>query len=440
MASTGQPGHHIRRDKQRWRRILPRPTVRIRLTALYGALFAGVGGLALAIIYWVGRERFIASFSLSELRLKKLVAEPHSEGTGSDFKPVDPPQAEPYPHPEEPDLALAVEDNVLGAAQRIRDDALHQLLTVSGLSLVLLTVLAVLLGWYVTGRTLRPLHRITAKARQLSEKDLHQRIALAGPDDELKELADTFDELLARLQAAFDSQRRFIANASHELRTPLTMQRAALQIDLPEAAPDDIPAIAARLLAVNRHTEHLIDGLLALARSERGLGERVPVDLGVTARDVVDQLSTEAAAAHVAVALSAEAGTVLGDPVLLHQLLANLVQNGIRHNHPGGHVGVTIGGDGRIGVRNTGPVVPADRIPELFEPFRQMTADRTASTTGAGLGLSIVRAIAAAHAGSVTARPNPGGGLAVDAWIPVDAGPVADPRRAGGRRTALAES
>ncbi len=377
-----------------------RLTIRTRLTLLYGGLFAVIGGLALVLVHLLRRRQFrgwvASSAEVRGVAPDPVLAEasPSVEGAA----PIDASQGS--------DLFLTM--------MNLREDALEQQLMFSWISLVVLTLVAVLLGWYVTGRALRPLQHITETARRLSEQDLHQRIALRGPDDELKELADTFDGFLARLEAAFDSQRRFIANASHELRTPLTIQRAALQIDLPAAAPDEVAAIAAQLLEVNKHTERLIDGLLALARGECGVGERVAVDLHATAEDVVDQLRDEAAAAGVSVAVRAEPCTVQGDRALLRQLVTNLVQNGVRHNWPGGAVTVACAAGGAMSVRNTGPAVPAELVEELFEPFRQLVPDRTGRGKGAGLGLSIVRAITTAHGGSVTAAPNPGGGLAVE--------------------------
>ncbi|MGW2740992.1 sensor histidine kinase [Streptomyces sp. NPDC001450] len=297
---------------------------------------------------------------------------------------------------------------------------MRQLLTISGVSLALLVLVSVVIGWYMAGRALRPVHGITATARRLSSENLHERIGLAGPRDEFRELADTFDALLDRLEAAFDSQQRFIANASHELRTPLAIQRAAIQIGLlGGGSPDRIAKASRQLLDANRRSELLIDGLLLLARSERGLTRREPVALEATAAEALAQYKAAAQDADITVDPDLQPVTVLGDRVLLLQLVTNLVQNAIRYNHSGGSLRIhTSPGQGLI-VRNTGPRVPAEALPELFEPFRRGVTARTGTVEGAGLGLSIVRSITEAHAGTVTARTNDdGGGLEVRVTLP----------------------
>jgi signal transduction histidine kinase len=285
--------------------------------------------------------------------------------------------------------------------------------TLSGpdISIITLVVGVVLVGvsiwggWWLAGRTLRPLGRITATARRLSLANMDERIALKGPKDELKELADTFDAMLDRLERAVTAQSRFVANASHELRTPLAIQRAAIQIGLADPTPDRIERFRAELLEANRRTERLIDGLLVLAHSEHGLDDVEAVRFDRVVADVV--------AGFPRVTLQSQPTSVIGDPVLLTQLVTNLVDNAVRHNVPDGSVEVRVTPDGGLVVSNIGPQVPAERIPELFEPFRRMTPDRTLSADGSGLGLSIVASIARAHAMTVTARPNPGGGLTV---------------------------
>ncbi|MER5713133.1 ATP-binding protein [Streptomyces sp. NPDC002122] len=299
-------------------------------------------------------------------------------------------------------------------AYRIGDDisraAGEQMFMWSCMALLVIACGAVVVGWWTAGRVLRPVHEMTARARRLSERNLHERIAASGPDDELKELGDTIDALLGRLETAFDSQRRFIANASHELRTPLATQRAAIQVGL-----DDDCEVRQILLDTNRRSERLIDGLLLLARSERGLAEREDVVLG----EVVVEEYEDAV-----VVLGG--GVVRGSRVLLGQLVRNLVANAVAYNVPGGVVDVRVEG-GVLSVVNTGPVVPPEQVDGLFEPFRRGEG-RDRMGPGAGLGLSIVRSIAVAHGGSVTATARAaaeGGGLAVTVTLPVTVTPAA---------------
>ncbi|MCX4395532.1 sensor histidine kinase [Streptomyces sp. NPDC127061] len=304
---------------------------------------------------------------------------------------------------------------VYDLTDHVSDAAGHQLLMWSAAALLVMTACAVGVGWWTAGRVLRPVHAMTAKARRLSEHNLHERIASSGPDDELKELGDTLDALLARLERAFDSQRRFIANASHELRTPLATQRAAIQIGLDDPTPEDLVRTRQTLLDNNRRSERLIEGLLVLARSERGLaeGEREEVDLA--------RVVAEETARHPGVEAATGLCTVRGNRLLLAQLVANLLANAVTYNVPGGTVDVSlvaVRGAALLKVRNTGPVVDAADIPGLFEPFRRGEGkDRMGR--GSGLGLSIVRSIAVAHGGTVTAVPGPEGGLAVTVRLPV---------------------
>ncbi|GGS65557.1 ATP-binding protein [Nonomuraea spiralis] len=263
----------------------------------------------------------------------------------------------------------------------------------------ILTLVSLAVGWLVAGRILRPIHRITATAQRLSLSTLHERIALTGPKDELKELADTFDAMLDRLERSVEGQRRFIANASHELRTPLAVQRAAIEIGLPE----DGAEIRGTLLRHNRRAENLIDALLVLAQAENGLDNRRPVALDQAVRLVLAETGSDG----VTVTGRVEPFVIDGDLVLLNRLLTNLLDNAVRYNHPGGTVEVTLS-RGVLTVRNTGPHVPQERFGDLFKPFRRLD---TTSGQGAGLGLSIVAAIAKAHGADVRASPDPGGGL-----------------------------
>jgi signal transduction histidine kinase len=286
---------------------------------------------------------------------------------------------------------------------------------------------------------LAPLHRVTDTARRIAaapaaDRGLHERIALRGPDDEVKDLADAFDTMVERLDRSFDGQRRFVANASHELRTPLTLGRALVEMAMHRPrASTDVKQLGENLLEINARHERLISGLLLLAGSESELPERRPVDLADIAVHVVGQTAAEARRAGVTVHEEAGEALTSGDALLLERLVHNLVENGIRHNlgeaGEAGWVRVvsrTRAGDGpaeveveaEVEVSNSGPVVPAYEIPSLFEPFRRLGADRLVTAKGAGLGLSIVRSVARAHGGDATARPREGGGLVVTVALP----------------------
>lgn len=319
-------------------------------------------------------------------------------------------------------LARSLADATSGAL-------LHEVLTYSVISLAALAVLAVVIGWWMAGRALRPVHRMTARARRISSQNLDERLGLDGPSDELKELADTFDALLDRLHRAFDGQRRFVANAAHELRTPLAIQRASIQIGLATlpADADELAGIREELLGANRRSERLIDGLLALARSDGAAQPHEAVDLASVVREAAGLLAPEARERRVTVTVDAAPARVVGDPVLLGRLAVNLVQNGIRHNFPGGSVEIRTRG-GCLVVRNTGPMVPAERVPDLFEPFRRLSRDRTGGHEGAGLGLSIVRSIVDAHGGTIALEPGAGGGLT--ARVTLRPAPPSPPRGA----------
>ncbi|WP_433795340.1 sensor histidine kinase [Actinoplanes sp. CA-252034] len=295
---------------------------------------------------------------------------------------------------------------------------------------LLVAILSGASAWVLTGRMLAPLHRVTATARRIAaERSLQQRIDLHGPDDEVKELADTFDGMVARLEHAFDGQRRFVANASHELRTPLTLNRALVELAMHRrTASPDVIRLGEDLLQINARHERLISGLLLLARSEQELPATIPVDLADVASHVAEQTAAEAAAAGVAVTVVAGPAPTRGDGLLLEQLVRNLVENGMRHNNkePDDWVRVESGPNARLTVTNSGPVVPAYEVAALFEPFHRLAGDRVTSSNGAGLGLSIVRSVAQAHGGTVEARPRDGGGLVVTVRLP-DSSPAPAP-------------
>jgi signal transduction histidine kinase len=366
-------------------------TVRGRLTLVYGGLFLAFGVVMLGVTYVLVSQQI--------------------PGGKAVVRGATVPRPGPDPALPQPEMFFqrVVDDT--------RDDALSALLTQGTIALLVVGAVAVALGWLVAGRMLQPLHRITETARRIAEapaadRGLGERIALTGPDDEIKQLADTFDLMLTRLDRSFDGQRRFIANASHELRTPLTLNRTLLEVALQqEPVSEQVRQLGGTLLAINDRHGRLIDGLLLLARSERELTERAYVDLA----DVAAHVSSPDIEVE-----PGEAATV-GDPVLLERLVQNLVENGARHNLPeGGWVRVrtyTKNALATLEVSNSGPVVPRYEVETLFEPFRRLGTDRLAGP-GAGLGLSIVRAVARAHGGEVHAVPRDEGGLVVTVALP----------------------
>jgi signal transduction histidine kinase len=295
--------------------------------------------------------------------------------------------------------------------------------TLAGLGLG--TLLAAGLGWAVSGRVLRPLAAVTTAAQAASQENLGQRLALAGPPDELKELADTFDAMLARLEAAFASQRRFVANASHELRTPLTEMRTLIDVTTarPTASAEQLEPVLAAIGAAVDRSEELIEALLTLARSDRGPGPAETVDLPTAVEDAIDLAGRAAAARQIQVGTALQDAQVTGDRVLLERLVSNLIDNAVRHNVPGGWVLAstkTEAGVAEITVANGGERIPADQVTGLFEPFRRRSG-RTGNRPGSGLGLSIVASVAKAHGGHAEARARPDGGLDVQITLPATA-------------------
>ncbi|MDF5756200.1 ATP-binding protein [Spongiactinospora sp. TRM90649] len=352
-----------------------RRTIRVRLTALYAGLFLATATVLLVTV---------------NLLMEGILRVQISGTRG-------------------PDGAEIPQDAAARVAIGLHYSVLRWQWLVTGVVIAVLTVVSVAVGWWLAGRVLRPIHTITATARRLSLSSLHQRISLDGPRDDLKELADTFDDMLDRLERSVESQRRFVANASHELRTPLAIQRAAIEIGLTAPSLERLPQVRRELLNATERSERLIEALLTLAQSEHGLDSREPVALD----EVVRKAVREVRAGEIEVTADAEPVTVAGDPTLLARLVTNLLDNAVRYNRPDGQVAVGLSADGTLTVRNTGPAVPPDRVTELFEPFRRLHPARSRSNGGAGLGLSIVAAIARAHDAEVTARPNAGvgGGL-----------------------------
>jgi signal transduction histidine kinase len=375
----------------------PVRTVRLRLTLLYGGLFLATGALLVGLVY------LLVAYSA-------FGAPPAPPAPDVGGLPE-------LPAPQPPVLAPAFQDQL----DLQRAAGLRGLLISSGLALTITAAGSVLVGWLVAGRVLRPLATMTTTVRRITADDLHRRLATSGPDDELKELADTFDDLLDRLERAFGAQRRFVANASHELRTPLTVQRAAIEVALADAdaPPQSLRETLRRLLSSGEHQERIIEALLTLARSQQGLARWQDVDLAEVALAVLDA-DGAARDGRPAMATALAPAPVAGDPELLERMVANLISNAERHNVPDGWVNVaTSTGPGCVvlEVANSGPVVPPDQVAGLLEPFRTLGPARTRDR-GLGLGLSIVAAIAQAHGGTVALHPRAEGGLDVRVILP----------------------
>src|SRR5712691_8822897 len=365
------------------------PTFRVRLTVLYAAAFFVAGAVLVLFMYLY----LILNHQSGQASVQHLA----------------------------PDIQHAVTAQVL----QDRQETLNTMLVASLVMLGVFGVVATGFGWLLAGRALEPLQQITATARRVADRSLHERIALEGPNDEIKELADTFDAMLERLDRAFDSQQRFVANASHELRTPLTINRTLIEValDKPDAT-ESLRQLGATLLTVNQRHERLIDGLLTLASSEQRITNPTPVDLAEIARHVTAESQGAARNANVDLRTHLQPSPVAGDPILLERLTQNLVDNAIRYNLPEhGWVMVTtdmVDDNVHLTIENTGPPVPAHEVPDLFEPFHRLpSTDRLADSAnpaisrGAGLGLSIVRSVAHAHDGDVHASPREDGGLTV---------------------------
>jgi signal transduction histidine kinase len=400
----------------RWLRSrLPAPTIRLRLTLVYGGLFLGSAAALLAMTYVLVHHQYTGSFFISSGKQGVV----HFQSSGNvTAKPL-------------PDFGLTsplVPDTIAGnkvaqaAAQGQSDAALHQLVIDSALAFAVMAVLSLWLGWVIAGRALRPLRTITETARDISASNLHRRLDLQGPDDELKQLGNTVDGLLARLETSFETQRQFVTNASHELRTPLTLERTLLELALsdPNASIDSYRHTCEQLLAVGEQQERLIEALLTLSRSQRGLDNHQPVDLAA--------ITANAAAAAERDGLTLETtihpAHTTGNPRLVERLVANLVENAIHHNVDGGNITVTT--DSRAGraivtVANTGPKIAASELDRIFLPFQRLDPARTSTGSGLGLGLSIVQAIADAHEATITTRNPADGGLQIEISFPATA-------------------
>jgi signal transduction histidine kinase len=376
---------------------LRRRSFRLYLTVVYGGLFLASGTALLAFTYWLAATSFPVTG--------------RSSGTRHGIPGL------------RPEQQLAAASAAQAQALQQRGAALHSLLMMSGVALAVMTVISVGLGWLVAGRMLRPLRLVTAAARRISASNLHERLAMAGPDDELKELAGTFDGLLGRLEWAFDAQRQFVANASHELRTPLARQRALVEAALDDQArtAGSLERACQRVLAASVQQERLIGALLILAQAQRGLRQREPIDLAAIVGDALQSLRPSAQSRGVRVNATLDAAPALGDARLAERLAVNLVGNAISHNMPGGWIEIVTGVQADravVSVANSGPVIPAAELGRLFEPFQRLGADRAGSHDGLGLGLSIASAIISAHDAQRSARVLPGGGLEIQVHFP----------------------
>ena len=423
---TGHPGAGLALRLRQ-----PRTTVRWRLTLLYGGLFLVCGAALLAITYTLVEHATVNNtpFSIGFQAVGRS-----GTGAGPNFKPSSSsvphnftrpaagqhsaPEAR-LPPPVQRLLKTASGRSVIlsvGSVQRISD--LHQLVIESSIALAIMALISAGLGWVVAGRVLAPLRTMTTATQQISEANLHERLSMQGPQDELRQLADTIDGLLGRLEGAFDAQRRFVANASHELRTPLTTVRALLELILsdPKATVATFRTTCQQVLDESAQQEQLIDSLLALAHGERGVDTREPIDLAAIAGEVLAVREAEAAARGVRLEVSLEPGLVSGDRRLIERLVSNLIDNALRHYLSGGTARVAVrgvAGEVELAVANTGPVVPAEEVERLLQPFQRLAGDRVGHGDGLGLGLSIVAAIANAHQAALDVRAGADGGLEV---------------------------
>jgi signal transduction histidine kinase len=398
-----------------------RPTVRLRLTAWYASIFLLGGAVLLAISYAIV-SRNTTSFPT---RVQERLTVKNGALQGVTRVEVAPPTGIP-PQLRGPDRQtfLRLERARRAAEGQVTAEIHRQTAIDFALALLGTTLLSLLAGWVVAGRALRPVARITAAARRVAaEGDLGERIALDGPADELRELADTFDVMLARLDRTFASQQGFVANASHELRTPLAIMRAEIEerLDDPSSSESELREMATVVHDAVGRSEALITSLLLLARGQEALTRRDSVDLAEVVRSVVARSEPDAAERGIRIEIVDRPASCRGDRELLGRLLANLVENALRYNHIGGFVRLeTDQSDDHANLRvsNSGEVVPADALSRLFEPFFRVDSSRSRDSGGAGLGLSIVAAVAATHGGAASAAAREGGGLVVTVSLP----------------------
>jgi signal transduction histidine kinase len=398
------------------RRLWPQK-VRTRLTLIYAALFFAAGSALLGLTYGLVASSLPtqpAQIPQTSQEQAKLVQQCNLERAKSPR----------VPKPQLPACAQlkAFSTGVSSGSQTQRQRALTELLVFSLVGLGVMTVASGGLGWIMSGRVLRPVRVITETARRASERHLGERLALTGARDELKELADTFDDMLERLDAAFATQRRFVANASHELRTPLTVMRTAIDVTLakPSPTPAQLTDMAVRVRRSINQAESMVEALLTLAVSDQGKLSTEFTDLATWAEDAIDAAAPEIERLDLRVDTKLDPAETTGDPQLLERMIWNLVDNAVRHNEPGGWIRLRTGARDSavyLEIANSGPFIPDDDVPSLFEPFRRLEA-RTGVRDGVGLGLSIARSVVTAHHATVTAHSQPAGGLAISVVIP----------------------
>jgi signal transduction histidine kinase len=361
--------------------LLPRPTVRWRLTLLYSLIFLICGAALLAITY-----SLFANFA--------------------------------YTPPKEPHNPVMVQLET--AMSVVRSNGLHRLQLYSGIALAIMALVSVVLGWLVAGRVLAPLRTITATADRISDTNLHERLGMSGSRDELRLLADTIDRLLARLEAAFDTQRRFVANASHELRTPLAMMRTTLDVAIakPGGVPPQTRELDAELRVDLDHADQLLESFLTLASAQNGqLEERNQVALEPLISSALSDRADQIAAKKLTVETDLDALEVAGSPTLLGRMIENVIENAVRYTEPGGLIEIALassdGRQARVDITSSGPLLDPRAVAQLVQPFKRLSQDRTGSQDGHGLGLSIVAAVAAAHGGQLDLHARAEGGLRV---------------------------
>jgi signal transduction histidine kinase len=399
VSGSRMPAHFLRRVGDS---LLPRRTVRLRLTAVYGVAFVLSSALLLAITSGLVVSR-------------SSVAAAPAPGSPGAQSPLAQARAQ----------IQNLRDQLASQAQA-HAGVSHLLLVSSVIALGIMTVVSLALGWIMAGRVLRPLRTMTAATRRITEKNLDERLAMSGPDDELKGLADTIDGLLERLEGAFAAQRRFVANASHELRTPLATLRASLDVAVakPGPVPAQTVALADRVRAELDRVDDLLEGLLVLARAQHGVlpgYQMLSFDHVVSAALAARADAIAARNLTVTNRSGRDGAWVAGSPALLSRMVDNVIDNAVAHNQDGGWIQVATGGNGFawLVVETGGPVLDQRQVAQLAQPFRRLGADRTGSDRGAGLGLSIVAAIAAAHGGTLDLRARPEGGLRVGIGLPL---------------------